>query len=120
MPRDSPGRADTICAPGFSRARPRKSIADQLPPEIALQIHPDRSKNESAYWAVWDLLLDQYREQWIGFADGVVIVSGSRPVTVLHAADASGHLTCFICVGGQRRTVPHPSRSLRAQRELSW
>ena len=42
-----------------------KSIADQLPPEIARQIHPDRRKNETAYWAVRDQLLDQYRDQWI-------------------------------------------------------
>ena len=57
-----------------------KSIADQLPPEIARQIHPDRRKNEEAYWAVRDQLLDQYRGQWIGFADGTVIASGSSPV----------------------------------------
>jgi len=28
-----------------------KSIADQLPSEIARQIHADRRKNETAYWA---------------------------------------------------------------------
>src|SRR2546427_10161152 len=59
-----------------------KNIADQLPPEIARQIHPDRRKNEEAYWAVRDQLLNQYRGQWIGFADGRVIASGSSPVTV--------------------------------------
>src|SRR5271167_14296 len=89
-----------------------KSIADQLPPEIARQIHPDRRKNEAAYWAVrdrleaayWavrDRLLDQYRGQWIGFADGMVIASGSRPVTVFHAAQASGRHPFFICVGSE-------------------
>jgi len=52
-----------------------KNIADQLLPEIARQIHPDRRKNEEAYWAVRDQLLDQYRDQWIGFADGKVIAS---------------------------------------------
>ena len=36
-----------------------KNIADQLPPEIARQIHPDRRKNEAAYWAVREQLLDQ-------------------------------------------------------------
>ncbi len=76
-----------------------KSIADQLPPEIARQIHPDRRKNEAAYWAVRDQLLDQYRGQWIGFADGKVIASGSSPVTVFHAAEASGRHPFFICVG---------------------
>jgi len=27
-----------------------KSIADQLPPEISRQLHPDRRKNEAEYW----------------------------------------------------------------------
>ena len=76
-----------------------KSIADQLPPEIARQIHPDRRKNEVAYWAVRDQLLDQYRGQWIGFADGVVIASGSSPVAVFHTAEASGKHPFLICVG---------------------
>lgn len=76
-----------------------KSIADQLPPEIAQQIHPDRRRNEAGYWAVRDQLLDQYRGQWIGFADGSVIASGSSPVTVFHAAEASGRHPFFICVG---------------------
>ncbi|MBV9125423.1 MAG: hypothetical protein JO112_18865 [Planctomycetes bacterium] len=76
-----------------------KSIADQLPPEIARQIHPDRRKNETAYWAVRDQLLARYRGQWIGFADGQVIASGTSPVTVFHAAEASGRHPFFICVG---------------------
>jgi hypothetical protein len=50
------------------------SIADRLPSEIARQIHPDRRKNEEAYWAVRDQLLDQYRNQWIGIADGMVML----------------------------------------------
>src|SRR5438552_15764935 len=76
-----------------------KIIADQLPPEIARQIHPDRRKNEAAYWVVRDQLLNQYGGQWIGFADGIVIASGSSPVTVFHAAEASGRQPFFICVG---------------------
>ncbi len=76
-----------------------KSIADQLPPEIARQIHPDRRKNEEAYWAVRDQLLSQYQGQWIGFADGKVIASGTSPVTVFHAAEATGLHPFFICVG---------------------
>jgi hypothetical protein len=76
-----------------------KSIADQLPPEIARQLHPDRRKNEEAYWAARDELLDQYRNQWIGFADGQVIASGSSPVAVLHAAELSGKHPFLICVG---------------------
>ena len=47
-----------------------KSLADELPPEIANQIHPDWRKNEAAYWAFRDHLLGQYHGQWIGFADG--------------------------------------------------
>ncbi len=78
-----------------------KSIADQLPSEIARQIHPDRRKNEAAYWAVRDQLLDQYRGQWIGFADGRVIASGTSPVTVFHAAESSGQRPFFICVGSE-------------------
>jgi hypothetical protein len=76
-----------------------KSIADRLPPEIAGQIHPDRRKNEAAYWDVRDQLLDQYRGQWIGFADGRVVTSGISPVTVFHAAEATGLNPFFICVG---------------------
>jgi hypothetical protein len=76
-----------------------KSLADGLPPEIARQIHPDRRKNEQAYWAVRDQLLNQYRDQWIGFADGQVIASGSSPVAVFHAAEATGRHPFFICVG---------------------
>jgi hypothetical protein len=76
-----------------------KSIADQLPPEIARQLHPDRRKNEAAYWAVRDQLLEQYRDRWIGFADGMVVASGSSPVTVFHEAEATGRHPFFICVG---------------------
>jgi hypothetical protein len=91
-----------------------KSIADQLPPEIARQIHPDRRKNEAGYWAVRDRLLDQYRGQWIGFADGRVIASGTSPVTVFHAAEGTGLHPFFICVGTEdepcrirRETFPY-------------
>lgn len=78
---------------------PMRNIADQLPPDIARQIHPDRQKNEAGYWSVRDQIIDRYRGQWIGFADGVVIASGSIPVTVFHAAEASGLHPFFICVG---------------------
>ncbi len=76
-----------------------KSIADHLPPEIAKQIHPDWRKNEAEYWTVRDQLMKQYQNQWIGFADGKVIASGTSPVTVFHAAGASGRHPFFICVG---------------------
>jgi uncharacterized protein DUF5678 len=87
-----------------------KSIVDQLPPEIARQIHPDRRKNEAEYWAVRDQLLKQYQGQWIGFADGQVVASGSSPVAVFHAAEASGKHPFVICVGRESE----PSRIRRA------
>src|SRR5947209_206590 len=76
-----------------------KSLADAPPPEIAQQIHPDWRKNEAAYWAVRDRLLALYQGQWIGFADGVVIASGTSPVAVFHAAEASGRNPFVTCVG---------------------
>src|SRR5438445_6040131 len=87
-----------------------KRIVDQLPPEIARQIHPDRRKNEEGYWAVRDQLLGQYRDQWIGFADGKVIAAGTSPVTVFHAAEATGLHPFFTCVGREGE----PSRIRRA------
>jgi hypothetical protein len=87
-----------------------KSIADQLPPEIARQIHPDRRKNEAGYWAVRDQLLTQYRDQWVGFADGRVVASGTSPVAVFHAAEATGLHPFFICVGREEQ----PCRIRRA------
>src|SRR5438445_11875394 len=87
-----------------------KNIADQVPPEIARQIHPDRRKNEKAYWMVRNQLLAQYQGQWIGFADGKVIASGSSPVTVFHAAEASGLHPFLICVGKEEQ----PCRIRRA------
>jgi hypothetical protein len=88
-----------------------KSLADGLPPEIASQIHPDWRKNEADYWAVRDSLLDQYRGKWIGFADGAVIVAGTSPVEVLHAAMQSGRHPFFTCVG--REDEPTRMRSPR-------
>src|SRR3954464_15807636 len=93
-----------------------ESLADRLPPEIARQIHPDWRKNEAGYWSVRDQLLAQYRDQWIGFADGAVIASGTSPVAVFHAAEASGRHPFFICVGREeepcrirRVTFPYDS-----------
>jgi hypothetical protein len=76
-----------------------KSLVDNLPPDIARQIHPDWRKNEADYWAVRDCLLSQYQNQWIGFADGKVIASGSSPVAVFHAAEQSGRHPFVTCVG---------------------
>jgi hypothetical protein len=87
-----------------------KSIADQLPPEIAGQLHPDRRRNEADYWAVRDQLLAQYQGQWVGFADGRVVASGTSPVLVLQAAEATGLHPFFICVGREDQ----PTRVRRA------
>jgi hypothetical protein len=76
-----------------------KSLVDNLPPEIARQIHPDWRKNEADYWAVRDRLLSQYQNQWIGFADGKVVASGTSPVAVFHAAEQSGRHPFVTCVG---------------------
>ena len=76
-----------------------KSPTDQLPPDVARQIHPDWRKNEAEYWAERDRLLSQYQGQWIGFADGAVIASGTSPVRVFHAAEESGRNPFVTCVG---------------------
>jgi hypothetical protein len=76
-----------------------KSLADGLPPEIARQVHPDWRQNEAAYWAVRDQLLNQYQGQWIGFADGMVVASGIRPVVVFHAARRVAEHPYLACVG---------------------
>jgi predicted aspartyl protease len=77
-------------------------LVDQLPPEIAKQLHPDRRKNEEDYWEIRDKLLTQYQGYWIGFADGKVVASGPNPVTVLQASEASGLHPFFICVGREK------------------
>lgn len=82
-----------------------KSPADALPPEIARQIDPVWRKNEAAYWAVRDRLLTQYHDQWIGFADGAVIASGSSPVAVFHAAEAKAPSPFVTCVGREDEPV---------------
>lgn len=87
-----------------------KSLIEGLPPEIAKRIHPDWQKNEAEYWAQRDTLLSQYRDQWIGFANGRVIVSGTSPVEVFHAAQASGQHPFVTCVGHENE----PNRMRRA------
>ncbi len=67
-----------------------QSLADRLPPEIASKLHPDWRKNEAAYWASRDALLEQFRDQWIAFADGEVLVSGRNPTDVFHDGQATG------------------------------
>lgn len=87
-----------------------KSLADGLPPAIARQVHPDWRRNEAAYWGVRDQLLAKYEGQWIGFADGIVVASGTRPVVVLHAARRAAEHPYVICVGREHE----PYRMRRA------
>src|SRR5688500_13914974 len=75
------------------------SLADQLPPEIARQIHPDWRKNEAAYWAERDRLLPQYQGQWVAFADGAVIAAAQAPLEVFLAIQQSGKHPFVIRVG---------------------
>lgn len=75
------------------------SLIDRLPPEIARQINPAWRHNEAEYWRLRTTLLSQYQNLWIGFADGEVIASGTSPVAVFHAAEASGRHPFVTCVG---------------------
>ena len=87
-----------------------KSLIEGLPPEIARRIHPDWRSNEAEYWVHRDELLVQYRDQWIGFANGRVIVSGASPVEVFHTAQESGLHPFVTCVGHEHE----PCRMRRA------
>ena len=87
-----------------------KSLTEGLPPEIAQRIHPDWRKNEADYWAKRDELLAQYRDQWIGYANGRVVATGTSPVEVFHKAQESGEHPFVTCVGREHE----PSRMRRA------
>jgi len=76
-----------------------KSLIEGLPPEVAKRIHPAWKRNEAEYWTQRDMLLSHYRDHWIGFANGHVVVSGTSPVEVLHSAQASGQHPFVTCVG---------------------
>src|SRR6266852_3107917 len=96
---DPRSRVEWREAPPMNPRQTMKSPADALPPEIARQIDPVWRKNEAAYWAVRDRLLTQYHDQWIGFAGGAVVASGSSPVAVFHAAEAKTPSPFVTCVG---------------------
>src|SRR5438874_13228203 len=97
-----------------------KNIADQLPPDIAGQIHPDRRKNEVDYWSVRDQLLAQYQGQWIGFADGKVIASGASPGRgISHGASVGTSSIRHLCRKG-RSTEPNSSHGISARRRIFW
>src|SRR5438094_151608 len=86
-------------SPATKRRSRMKSLADALPPEFARQIHPDWRENEATYWTVRDQLLAEYQGQWIGFADGAVIVAASTPLEVFLAVQQSGRHPFVIRVG---------------------
>src|SRR5262245_24373812 len=76
-----------------------QSLLKGLPPGIAEGSHPDCKRNEAEDWTRRADLLTRYRDQWVGFANGRVIVSGSSPVEVLHASQESGLHPFIACVG---------------------
>lgn len=76
-----------------------KYLFEQLPPDIAAQLHPDRKANEIAYWAAREELRAQYEGEWVGFADGRVVASGRIPVDVIHDGEQTGLYPFYICVG---------------------
>ena len=76
-----------------------KSALDELPPDIAKFVSPVWRQNEIDYWKQRDQLIGQYKDQWIGFADGKVIVSGTSPVAVFHEAEEKAEAPFVVCVG---------------------
>lgn len=66
--------------------------------------------SEDTHRAARGRLLGQYRDRWVGFADGRVVASGTSPVAVSHAAEATGLHPFLICVGREDQ----PARIRRA------
>lgn len=87
-----------------------RSLVEALPREIAQRIHPEWRKNEADYWATRDMLLPQYRGQWIGFSNGAVIAAGTSPVEVFHTANELTKHPFVTCVGREEE----PCRMRRA------
>ncbi len=76
-----------------------QSLADRLPDELARQVDPEWRRNEAAYWAVREELLEVYHGKWIGFAGGKVVAIGIRPVLVERAAEDAAEHPFVTCVG---------------------
>lgn len=93
---------------------------DQLPPEIAKQIDPEWHRNEADDWAIRDGLLSQFQGQWIGFADGHIVASGTSPAEVFHSAEDARN-PFVTCVGyenapcGMHRSAIIPSAEIALQ-----
>lgn len=95
-----------------------KSMADELPPEFAALISPAWRKNEADYWAARDGLLAEYRGRWVGFAGGKVVVSGTSPVVVFHAAEEATDAPFVTCVG--REDEPTRIRTARSGYDTTY
>jgi hypothetical protein len=85
-----------------------KSLADELPPDIARQVHPEWRKDEADYWTVRDQLLAQYENQWIAFADGTVLAACKTSLEVFHTPGVVQQHPFVICVG--REAEPYRIR----------
>jgi hypothetical protein len=66
---------------------------------------PDRRKNEAAYWAMRDQLLNDHRDQWVAFADGKVVASSKSPSEVLLAGRKTAIPLCAAHTGYDRRAA---------------
>lgn len=86
-----------------------KSLADELPPDIAKQVSAEWRKNEADYWSIRPQLIGQYAGMWVGFSDGKVVAAGKRPVMVAHAAKEAAEHPFVTCVG-------HEGESFRMRR----
>lgn len=75
------------------------SAYDALPPEIRERINPKWRENELEYWRQREQLLEQYKDRWIGFADGKVVAVGKTPTAVSHEAKRSAKAPYVTCVG---------------------
>jgi hypothetical protein len=96
-----------------------KSLADDLPPEVAARVHPDWRANEAAYWAARPGLLATHGGRWVAFANGAVIASSTSPVEVFQAAHASGLHPFVIRVGAEREACRMRRATFQAERAVT-
>lgn len=65
------------------------------------RLHPDFLANEQTYLQMRDLLLAQYRGQWVAVHGGRVLASGNKLIDVMERASASGGHPYIARVGGE-------------------
>lgn len=75
------------------------SAYDALPQEIRERINPKWRENELEYWRQREQLLAQYKDRWVAFADGKVVVEGKTPTAVSHEAKRVAEAPYVTCVG---------------------